>query len=131
MFWKLTLGKIVSHGAGVLRPLNRSRHTIDLLARQITAYSLSTGLDSTLSVGDSYSSGSTLVSEEEGWVPASMPVVDEAGKIPTFDEARNALASWSSEAFLIGEFIREWTELCAIEIVGWEAEVESDEDEND
>lgn len=103
-----------------------------MLIEQLTAYSLSNGsarapAASAPSYADSLALGETQTSP--GLNSAQAPT--QGGMVPTFDQARTALVSWSADASRIGELITEWTETCEIEIVGWDEELgeESDEDE--
>ncbi|CAE6505704.1 unnamed protein product [Rhizoctonia solani] len=115
-----SLGQHVLHMHKILRPLNRFRHTVQELSEKIIAYGLSGG----------FNSEDTCLPECEPPAPGQGPT------IPTFEETRGAMALWAAEAKAIEELIKEWTEMCALEVVGWDKMPEpeirsSDEDEGD
>ncbi|CAE6480659.1 unnamed protein product [Rhizoctonia solani] len=115
-----SLGQYVLHMHRILRPLNRLLHTIQVLTEKVIAYGLSGGL----------SSEETLLLERQPLVPGQGAVV------PTFEETRSVMALWAAEAKVVEETIREWNEMCNLEIVGWDKKLEqearsSDEDEDE
>lgn len=102
---------LVSHIAKVLRQLNRARYTLNALAEQTIAYSLSSPGPDTPKVETRQNTSSSSQ--------------------PTFAQARTSLASWSSEASRMAESIKEWLETCSIEIPSWEEVEVGKEDSED
>ncbi|KAH7341352.1 hypothetical protein B0J17DRAFT_646213 [Rhizoctonia solani] len=104
----------------ILRPLDRLLYTVQVLSEKIIAYGLSGGLSS-----------------EEIRLLESAPLVPGQGAVvPTFEETRGVMGLWAAEAKAVEEIIREWIEICTLEIVGWDKKVEqdvrsSDEDEDE
>ncbi|ELU44163.1 hypothetical protein AG1IA_01798 [Rhizoctonia solani AG-1 IA] len=110
----------VLHMHQILRPLSRYRHTFQLLSEKIIAYSLSGGLNS---------DGVDIPESER-------PKPSRGAVAPTFEETRNAMVLWATEAASIEELAKEWSEMCALEVVGWDKKFEldaysSDEDEDE
>ncbi|KAF8753475.1 hypothetical protein RHS01_06895 [Rhizoctonia solani] len=115
-----SLGQFVLHMHQILRPLSRYRHTFQLLSEKIIAYSLSGGLNS---------DGVDIPESER-------PKPSRGAVAPTFEETRNAMVLWATEAASIEELAKEWSEMCALEVVGWDKKFEldaysSDEDEDE
>ncbi|CAE6465605.1 unnamed protein product [Rhizoctonia solani] len=48
------------------------------------------------------------------------PAPGQGATVPTFEETRGALVRWAAEAKAIEEWIIEWNEMCALEVVGWD-----------
>ncbi|KAG8688276.1 hypothetical protein FRC11_005750, partial [Ceratobasidium sp. 423] len=103
-----SLGQYVLHMHKLLRPLNRFQHIIQVLSEKIIAYGLSGGFSS-----------------EDIHLPESeRPASGREAIIPTFEETRGAMVLWAAEAKAIEELIKEWTEMCALEVVGWDKKLE-------
>ncbi|CAE6528476.1 unnamed protein product [Rhizoctonia solani] len=114
--WTGKTWSLVLHMHKILRPLDRFHYTIRELAEKIIAYGLSAGFHS-----------------EDGRVACEPLVPGQTAAVPTFEETRSAMALWAAEAKAMEELIKEWNEMCAVEVVGWDKipdpEVSSDEDE--
>ncbi|QRW18328.1 hypothetical protein RhiXN_03252 [Rhizoctonia solani] len=85
-----SLGQFVLHMHQILRPLSRYRHTFQLLSEKIIAYSLSGGLNS---------DGVDIPESER-------PKPSRGAVAPTFEETRNAMVLWATEAASIEELAK-------------------------
>ncbi|CAE6363330.1 unnamed protein product [Rhizoctonia solani] len=115
-----SLGQFALHIHQILRPLSRFRHTFQILSEKIIAYGLSGG----------FNSENIRLPESE------RPKSSRGATVPTFEETRNAMALWATEAAFIEELAKEWSEMCALEVVGWDKKYDlgaysSDEDEEE
>ncbi|CAE7076378.1 unnamed protein product [Rhizoctonia solani] len=110
-----SLGQHVLHIHKLLRPLNRFQFTAREISEKIIAYGLSGGFNS---------------EESRSGLDHLVPTV------PTFEETRGAMALWAAEIKLVEEVVKEWVEMCALEVAGWEKVLEpevhsSDDEETD
>ncbi|CAE6448044.1 unnamed protein product [Rhizoctonia solani] len=115
-----SLEQYVIHMHKILRLLNRFQNTVQVLSEKIVAYGLSGG----------FNSDDICLPESE------RPASGREAAIPTFEETRGAMVLWAAEAKAAEELIKEWNEMCALEVVGWDRKLEpeissSDEDEDD
>ncbi|CAE6416189.1 unnamed protein product [Rhizoctonia solani] len=115
-----SLGQFVIHIHHILRPLSRFRYKFRILSEKIIAYGLSGGFNSEI----------LHLPESE------RPKSSRGATVPTFEETRNAMALWATEAACIEELAKEWSEMCALEVVGWDKKFaidaySSDEDEEE
>ncbi|CAE6462030.1 unnamed protein product [Rhizoctonia solani] len=117
--WPGKTWSLVLHMHKILRPLTRFHHTIQDLSENIIAYGLSGGFHST-----------------DSRLECDPPAPGQGATVPTFEETKSRMVQWAAEAKAMEEWIKEWDEMCALEVVGWEKMPEldmgsSDEDMTD